>query len=122
MPLTNEQKEQIYLFDYLSRYKPKIFKYAFYIPNEGRRSKHLGYLLKKMGLKPGVSDIFIAMDRGGYHGMFIELKAKNANGKYNKPTALQLEFHNNMKENHYYCVVALGALNAISYIDYYMNL
>jgi len=44
------------------------------IPNGGRRDVREAARLKAQGVKPGVSDIFIAFPAGGFHGCWIELK------------------------------------------------
>jgi hypothetical protein len=62
-------------------------RYAIHIPNEGKRSPRLGAQLKKEGMLPGVSDIFIPMARGGWYGLWFELKSR---GK--KPTGEQYDF------------------------------
>ena len=56
--------------------QPMLHPYIFHIPNGGDRSPQYASKLRKMGLKPGVSDLFIAMPKKGYHGMWLELKAK----------------------------------------------
>jgi hypothetical protein len=54
--------------------------YAFAVPNgmrvAGDARKRAIYVaaMKRQGLTPGVSDIFILLARGGYHGLFLELK------------------------------------------------
>lgn len=46
----------------------------FHIPNEGVRTKSNGARLRAEGMKAGVPDLFLPVARGGYHGLFIELK------------------------------------------------
>lgn len=62
-------------------------RHAIHIPNEGKRSPRRGAQLKKEGLLPGASDIFIPMARAGWHGLWYELKS---HGK--EPTAEQYDF------------------------------
>lgn len=42
--------------------------------NEGKRTPAQGWNLKLMGLRPGVSDIFIYYPHGAYHGLWLEVK------------------------------------------------
>ena len=120
MAIKPESQEQIKLFDWI-RLHPKISKAAFYIPNDGKRSPQMGWLMKKMGMRPGVSDVFLAIANNESHGMFLELKAKDSRGIYRKPTAFQVKFQKDMLENGYHCVVANGADDAIEAIKNYVS-
>ena len=46
----------------------------YHIPNEGKRSMATGGRLKGMGLKKGVPDLCLPVQRGTYHGLYIEMK------------------------------------------------
>jgi hypothetical protein len=48
----------------------------FAIPNGGNRSAVTGAMLKREGVMAGVADLFIMAPRGGFHGLFIEMKTK----------------------------------------------
>jgi len=50
----------------------KVF--YFKVPNEGKRSNHLGKFMKSEGLMSGVSDLVILRDGG--KAVFIEIKQK----------------------------------------------
>ena len=69
----SERDEQIKLFQWI-RLHPNIKPYALFIPNDGKRSPVLGAIYKRMGLRPGTSDIFIAIPNKTHHGLWIELK------------------------------------------------
>lgn len=45
------------------------------VPNGGGRSKREAGRLKAEGVRKGVPDIFCAMPRGSFHGLWIEMKA-----------------------------------------------
>jgi hypothetical protein len=45
-----------------------------HIPNEGQRSAQGGAILGHMGMSKGFPDLFVAEARGGYFGMFLEVK------------------------------------------------
>jgi hypothetical protein len=67
-----------------------------HIPNEGKRSVIMGSLLKKLGLLPGVADLFLPVARTGWHGLWLELKS---HGK--KPTSVQAAFLDRMQSEGY---------------------
>jgi len=54
------------------------------IPNGGKRDIRVARKLKAEGVRRGVPDICLPVPRGGYHGLYVELK----HGK-NKPTPEQ---------------------------------
>ena len=78
---------QLFHWAFLMRQSLPELQLMFHIPNGGARTKIEGARLKKEGVKSGVPDIFLPVARGGYHGLFIELKA----GK-NKPSKNQCEW------------------------------
>lgn len=56
-------------------------RWLFAIPNGGERSKAVAGRMKAEGVRSGVFDLCLPVARGGYHGLFIEMKRrKNANG------------------------------------------
>ena len=46
----------------------------FAIPNGGARNPATGAVLKAEGVRAGVADLMLACPRGGFSGLFIELK------------------------------------------------
>lgn len=118
--ISREQAEQIALFDWI-RLDQRLSDAAMSFPNEGKRTPWYGRLLKRMGLRKGASDIFIAIPIPGHHGLFIEMKAKDKNGKWGRPTKEQLEFGQKMMRNGYHFEVAKGADDAINIIKKYLS-
>lgn len=57
--------------------------------NERRCTPREGYTLKRMGVKRGVPDFFLAYPRNNYAGLWLELKSKN--GKLSAEQKLFLE-------------------------------
>jgi hypothetical protein len=54
----------------------KIADYLLAIPNGGKRSgPREGARLKAEGVKPGVSDLLLPLRRGGFGGLWLEMKA-----------------------------------------------
>lgn len=54
----------------------RISDFIFHIPNGGHRDHRTGALLKKAGVMAGVYDLFLMVPRGGFHGLFLEMKRK----------------------------------------------
>lgn len=93
---------------------PKIRRLVMHFANEGKRSVGYGKLLKDLGLRPGVSDLFIAMARHGYHGAWIELKTP-----IGTLTKVQQEFLDDMKEQGYFTAVCRSIEDAMKVIFWY---
>jgi len=82
----SESNEQIALFQWVS-YQLKRYpelELLYHIPNGGHRYATTAKRLKAEGVKAGVPDLCLPVARGGYYGLYIEMKA----GK-NKPTDYQ---------------------------------
>lgn len=82
MPIPSEQNEQICLFRwaaYESGRWPEL-KMMYHIPNEGKRTKMTGGILRMEGLKEGFPDIGLPVARGESHGLYIEMKRLSGNG------------------------------------------
>lgn len=118
--LKPETKEQIKLYQFL-RLQKNLRRCSFTIPNDGKRSPRMGELMKRAGMRPGASDNFIAKVTKRYAGLFIEMKAKDKNGVYRKPTQLQMEFIEDMLSEGYYACVCNGADDAIAVVQWYLK-
>ncbi|MDI1301969.1 MAG: VRR-NUC domain-containing protein [bacterium] len=55
---------------------PALRKHLFAIPNGGDRHPVVAAKLKAEGVLRGVSDLFLMVPRGTFHGMFIEMKSR----------------------------------------------
>lgn len=120
MSLQPETLEMIAIFDWV-RLK-KYDHFIFHIANERKATPMMGKTLKRMGVRSGVSDIFVARGRGRYGGAFIELKSKNKYGKFGQPTENQLKFLEDMRFGNYYAEVAYGLDDAIVKIAEYLEI
>jgi hypothetical protein len=98
----SEGAEQTALFCWAAlpeqRQRYPELRWMFHIPNGGTRDKREAGQFKAQGVKPGVPDVFLPVKRGGYAGLWIEMKYGD-----NKPSDLQIEY---MSYLHYagYCV------------------
>jgi len=81
-----EEQIQADYFDWINKVGSRQFmelEYAYHCPNEvGTRNRVEAIKLAKMGVRPGVPDVFIPVPKRGYHGCYIEFKAgKNETSK-----------------------------------------
>ena len=53
----------------------RVSDYLIHIPNGGKRNAREAARLKQMGVKAGVSDMFLPVPRGQAHGLWVEMKA-----------------------------------------------
>lgn len=116
---SSEDNEQIMLMrwaEFLSKRIPEL-GLLFHIPNGGSRNKAEAAKLKTMGVKPGVPDLFLPVSRGGYYGLFIEMKY----GK-NKPTDNQKIWLSDLDGQGYKAVVCYGFEEAKKAIEDYLAL
>ena len=103
MSLEPEQIDQINLMNWIKHNYPEIAEDTYHFANERKCTIQQGALLKRMGVKRGVSDIFIPIPRKGKSGLWIELKV----GK-GQPTKEQKEFLARMIVNGFEAVCVWG--------------
>lgn len=94
----------------------------FSIPNGamlggGRIGAIRANYLKAEGLKSGVCDLFLPYPRGGFHGMFIEMKASKG-----KLSPAQKQFIKDVEKLEYFTTVCYSADEAIEQTEYYIHL
>lgn len=111
-----ESYEQIAAMDWLRAQYPIIAEHTLHIGNERKSTPYAGYIMKRMGVLKGASDLFIAWPVEHYHGLFIELKSK-----IGKPTKSQLDFMQKMKRVGYRTAICYGAQEVIDTITEYLR-
>lgn len=57
------------------RHHPEL-NWLFHVPNGGLRNKATAGKLRAEGVKSGVPDVCLPVARGGWHGLYIELKRR----------------------------------------------
>lgn len=92
-------------------------KYMYHVPNGGKRDIKTARALKREGVKAGVPDIVLPVARGGFYGLYIELKVNN-----NKPTGKQREYINFLQQQGYKAMVSYGWQEAREIIEEYLKL
>ena len=116
--IASEAAEQRALFQWANVVVGQIpeINLLFHIPNGGKRDKVTAALLKAEGVKSGVPDLFLPVHRGGYHGLFIELKVGS-----NKPSALQEIWLKQLTLQGYCTAVCYGWHEAAEVITNYLK-
>ena len=114
-----ESEEQTMIFkwaEYMSLKYPAL-RLMFHIPNGGARNLIEAANLKRQGVKPGVPDIFLPVARGGFNGLFIELK-RTEGGRVSQA---QADYIQKLRMQGYHAVVCKGYDSAVSVIQAYME-
>lgn len=91
-------------------------RWLFAIPNGGLRSKSTARKLQLEGVKPGVSDLFLPVPRGTFHGLWIEMKARR-----NVATRDQRLFQADMNTAGYAAVICWSFQAARDVIEHYLD-
>ena len=119
LPEPEEDAEQMALFRWAaySRGRWPELDLMFHIPNGGKRSKAEAARFKELGVKAGVSDVFLPVARSGCHGLWIEMKRLHSG----KPSKDQLDWIENMIKQGYAATVCHGWEQAKDVIEKYME-
>ena len=88
----------------------------FAVPNGGKRSRIQACILKGEGVRAGVPDLFLAVARGGYHGLFLELKTEKG-----RISEAQLEMHARLAKQRYFVAVPRSVGEALEVIQQYLK-
>jgi hypothetical protein len=111
-----EKQEQEALFAW-AQYRTDL-QLMLHVVNEGRRSVQHTMALKRQGMKPGVPDILFPVARGGYHGLWIEMKRKDGG----RLSPEQRWWQKALLEEGYAVAVCKGFDEARETIDWYLRL
>lgn len=100
-----EDIEQQMVFDWaeVMECRYPCLSLMYHVPNEGKRSKATGARMKRMGLRRGVPDICLPVARGGFHGLYIEMKAVGG-----RATKEQCEYLDALREEGYFVAICVG--------------
>ncbi len=88
----------------------------YHVPNGGKRSIVTAAKMKQAGVRAGVPDLFLAIARGGFHGLYIELKRRDGGELSNE----QREVISLLGAQGYCVEVAAGWEKAAALIEAYL--
>lgn len=111
-----EQVDHINTVNWFKHYFPELEDDFHHFANERKCNPIQGALLKRMGVKRGVADFFLAFPQNGKAGLWIELKV----GK-NKPSKEQEAFLARKLQRGYECACVWGAQAARDVIENYLK-
>jgi hypothetical protein len=125
----HEDSEQALVFEWASYYPRLRWMFAIangsHLAGDSKQRAMQMARLKKQGLTPGVSDIFLPLpqmdDQGLWSaGLFIEMKRRKVDGP-SRVSWSQFEFQKGVEQAGYKCVVCYGADEAIAAIQEYLE-
>lgn len=116
---TNEAAEQEMLFNWAAWAEGQApeLSLLFHVPNGGKRNAAEAAHLKRQGVRAGVPDLCLPVARGGYHGLFIELKAEGG-----RPSAAQKEWLGRLRVQGYKAEICVGWTAAAAVICDYLGI
>lgn len=123
MDVPTENQEHKALVRWLN-YHPILKEYFCKNDNEGKRTPAQGYNLKLMGLRPGVSDIFVYYPTNTYHGLWLEVKRdkKYTPSERSTPTWIaQEKFLDTVKRVGFAGFFCYGWIDGKEIIEKYLN-
>ena len=94
------------------------------IYNEGARTPAQGWHAKLLGLRAGVSDLFIYYPCGGYHGLFVEMKRNRTYSRSERMTdtwLAQEEFQRIVKDVGFAAFFCYGFDDAVRTVNNYLR-
>ena len=100
----------------LARCKYPELDLLFAIPNGGKRHPAVAKKLKAEGVKAVVPDLFLPVARGGWHGLFIELKVGR-----NKLSEAQEKWHQWLDDEQYKVAICRSFDEVVNEITEYLE-
>lgn len=124
LPGADEHAHQSALFAWAGGCEIKEdLRWMHAIPNGGDRDRRTAGQMAAEGVKSGVWDIFLPVPRGGYKGLYIEMKRPGREREVNGGLSdKQLEFGEMAHKNGYRCVVCYHWRKAAEKLNEYLTL
>ena len=115
-PLEEIEQEHVFLWASMEERAYPELAMLYAIPNGGKRAIKTAVALKKQGVKRGVPDMCLPVSRGGYHGLYIELKRQ----KGGTVSETQKSWIAALNTQGYKAIICHGAEEAIEQIRGYL--
>ena len=90
VPITNEDTLQMHCVEEFSKRWPHYANLIHHSPNGGKRIGNEGARFKAMGTRSGWPDLVVMVQRGGYGGLFIELKYEDGSLSVDQKRMIEL--------------------------------
>lgn len=120
LPVPTESVEQQCLFRWADFQRGRFPELAllYHVPNGGNRSKSEAGRFRAEGVKAGVPDLCLPVARGGFHGLYIELKRLRGS----KTSEEQTAWIESLKQQGYFVSLCKGWEAAAKEIEQYLQL
>jgi len=116
----NEHEHQVQVInwarDHEHRWPDLWFLFAVANAGAGAQRGQAGKM-KAEGVKPGVPDLCLPVARGGYHGLFIEMKTETSGASSEQKVWIE-----RLRGENYYCTLAHGSVIAIQILQTYLDM
>ena len=117
-----EHAHQAAYFCWCSQHSDERLRFAFAIPNGGKRTKVTASRLKAEGVRAGVPDTFLPIPVGMFHGLWIEFKKPgDKNKKKGRLDPEQIKWRDFLKSQNYGHFVAFTYRQAIEVTVQYLR-
>lgn len=113
----SDEQQALFVWSKLAQAQHPELSLLHSIPNGGKRNRLEAIRLKREGALAGVSDIFLPVSRGGFHGLYIELKVKDG-----KPSSNQKWWIAETTKQGYFSTVCFGWVEASEVIKKYLSM
>lgn len=120
LPVPTESVEQQCLFRWAAFQSGRFPELAllYHVPNGGSRKKAEAGRFRAEGVKAGVPDLCLPVARGGFHGLYIELKRQ----KGSKTSDDQKAWLSNLEKQGYFVALCKGWEAAAKVITEYLTM
>lgn len=117
VPSEDEEQIQVVKWAEMQMGRWPDLKWLYHIPNGGKRRRTEAARFKAMGVKAGVPDLFLPVPKGGYHGLYIEMKRREG-GKLSED---QREWFDGLSGNGYCVHRCDGWQEAVRVLEDYLR-